>query len=343
MQQDLEKKFPVAPAGKGPDQPAESLPGVGPNLAASQVARLREKLDAAEVRQKQLEEEKRRLARKREHPEIELPPVPAGFVAQLEGDPVIAGINRQVALWQKQMNYVVDLSGDKNNPAVRELTRKMAEAAQARTRSQRAHPGISEEPTPGSRSQAPCRRREGRCRDRQPEGGAGKDQDGDEGIRSQARENPARHRRSQRLQQGRHEDAFGDHWRHDGKSQSAASGTQCADARAIVPESGRADETRRQETVARRRGRRTDWLSIRWARRRRVRIARTADDERGRRTARYAWPNRRRHSGRPHILRPASGGHGPSRRGDREDTRQPDTAIRQAGGQGRDGDQRPDR
>lgn len=133
MQQDLEKKFPLVPA-KGADQPAESLPGVGPSLAASQVARLREKLDQAEVRQKQLEDEKKRLAGKREHPQTELPPVPAGFVASLEGDPVIAGINRQVAQWQKQLNYLVDLSGDKNNPAVRELKGKITEAAQERER-----------------------------------------------------------------------------------------------------------------------------------------------------------------------------------------------------------------
>src|SRR3954469_4924965 len=52
MQEDLEKKLP--PAAKKDDQPAESLPGVGPSVAAAQVARLREKLDAAEVRQKQI-------------------------------------------------------------------------------------------------------------------------------------------------------------------------------------------------------------------------------------------------------------------------------------------------
>jgi capsular exopolysaccharide synthesis family protein len=132
MQQDLEKKQP--PPAKGPDQPAESLPGVGPSLAASQVARLREKLDAAEVRQKQLEDEKRRLIGKRDHPESALPPVPAGFVASLEGDPGIAAINRQVALWQKQLKYLADLSGDKDNPAVKELNKKIDEAAQDRER-----------------------------------------------------------------------------------------------------------------------------------------------------------------------------------------------------------------
>ena len=78
MQQDLEKKFPAARPGRPADQPAESLPGVGPSLAASQVARLREKLDNAEVRAE--------AARRREeaacptsarHPETELPPVPS--------------------------------------------------------------------------------------------------------------------------------------------------------------------------------------------------------------------------------------------------------------------------
>lgn len=122
------------PPPKAADQPAESLPGVGPNLAASQVARLREKLDGAEVRQKQIEDEKRRLARKKEHPETDLPPVPPGYLAQLEGDPEIAGINRRVAQWQKQVSYLVDLSGDKNNPAVKELKAKIAEAAQERER-----------------------------------------------------------------------------------------------------------------------------------------------------------------------------------------------------------------
>jgi Mrp family chromosome partitioning ATPase len=133
MQLDLEKKFPAAPA-KDPDQPAESLPGVGPSVAAGQIARLREKLDAAEVRQKQLEGEKLRLARRREKPEAELPPVPPTFVAQLEADPAIAGINKQVALWQKQMNYLLDLNGDRNNPGVRELRNKIVEAAQERER-----------------------------------------------------------------------------------------------------------------------------------------------------------------------------------------------------------------
>jgi capsular exopolysaccharide synthesis family protein len=133
MQQDLEKKLPATPM-KGADQPAESLPGVGQSLGASQVARFRDTLRNAEVRQSQLEDEKRRLAGKRQNPETELPPVPAGFVAALEADPVIAGINKQVAIWQKQMNYLVDLSGDKNNPAIRELKAKMNEAAQERER-----------------------------------------------------------------------------------------------------------------------------------------------------------------------------------------------------------------
>jgi len=136
MQQDLEKKFPPPPPGKA-DQPAESLPGVGPSLAASQVARLREKLDSAEVRQKQLEGEKKRIAGKREHPEKELPAVPAGYIAQLEVEPSIASINRQVALWQKQLNYLIDLSGDKNNPAVKELKAKIAEGTVERERIRR--------------------------------------------------------------------------------------------------------------------------------------------------------------------------------------------------------------
>jgi polysaccharide biosynthesis transport protein len=133
LQQDLEKKFPAAP-GKPEDRPAESLPGVGPHVASLQVARLREKLETAEIRQKQLEDEKQRLARRRENVAAELPPVPPGFVAQLEGDAAIAGINRQVAAWQKQLNYLIDLSGDRNGAGAKELRQKIAEAAQERER-----------------------------------------------------------------------------------------------------------------------------------------------------------------------------------------------------------------
>ena len=134
MQQDLEKKLPAPAAGKPEDRPAESLPGVGPNLGAVQLARLREKLDNAELRQKQLEDEKQRMARRRENVAAELPPVPPGFVAQLEGDPAISGINRQVAAWQRQLNYLVDLSGDRNGAGAKELRQKIAEAAQERER-----------------------------------------------------------------------------------------------------------------------------------------------------------------------------------------------------------------
>src|SRR5262245_30777539 len=134
MQTDLEQKFPAVKPGVADDQPAESLPGVGPNLAASQVARLREKLDNAEVRQKQLEDEKKRIAHRLDNLETELPPVPAGYVAALDNDPDIAGINRRVALWQQQLTHHVGLNGDPNNPGIKELKRKISEAAQERER-----------------------------------------------------------------------------------------------------------------------------------------------------------------------------------------------------------------
>ncbi|HKB02145.1 MAG TPA: hypothetical protein VKD90_07995 [Gemmataceae bacterium] len=133
MQQDLEK-FAPPKAAKADDQPAEALPGVGPNLAASEMTRLRGKLSGAEVRQKELEEQKLRLARRKENPEGELPPVPPGFVAQLESDPAIIGINRQVTLWQQRMTFLLDLNKDRNNPGVRELQQKIDEAARERER-----------------------------------------------------------------------------------------------------------------------------------------------------------------------------------------------------------------
>jgi polysaccharide biosynthesis transport protein len=130
MQQDLEKKLP--PPAKKDDQPAESLPGVGPNLAASQVARLREKIDNAEVRQKQIEDEKKRIARRKENPETEPVPVPPGFVAQLEVDAAVVAINRQVSLWQRQVDHLLELNNDPNNPGVKEIQRKIATAAKDR-------------------------------------------------------------------------------------------------------------------------------------------------------------------------------------------------------------------
>jgi polysaccharide biosynthesis transport protein len=132
MQQELEKKVP--PPAKKDDQPAESLPGIGPNIASSQIVRLREKLDAGEVRQKQLEDEKQRLIRRRQNPEAEPVAVPPGFVAQLEGDPEIANINRQVALWQRQVAHLLDLNDDPTNAGVVELKRKIADAAKERDR-----------------------------------------------------------------------------------------------------------------------------------------------------------------------------------------------------------------
>lgn len=130
MQEDLEKKLP--PPAKKEDQPAEALPGVGAQLGAGQLIRLREKLDAAEVRQKQIEGEKRRIARRKADPETEPMPVPPGFVAQLEADPAIAAINKQVGLWQRQVAHLLELNNDPSNPGVRELQRKIAAAGKDR-------------------------------------------------------------------------------------------------------------------------------------------------------------------------------------------------------------------
>jgi len=138
LQLDLEKKSPLAAAGKPGDQPAESLPGVGPSLASTQIARLREALDTAVLRQKQLEDEKKRLARRRDNLAGELPPLPPGFMAQLEGDAAIANINRQVSTWQKQLDYRVSLSGDANSPGAKELQKKIAEAGQERDKVRKA-------------------------------------------------------------------------------------------------------------------------------------------------------------------------------------------------------------
>ena len=133
MQGELEKKFAV-PVDQPGDQPAESLPGVGPNLAASQVARLREKLSSVEEQQRKLEDEKKRYTHRLANVEAELPPVPGGYVAQLENDPQIAGINVQVAKWQKQLAYQLQLNADPEKPTAKDLRQKIGDAAQDRER-----------------------------------------------------------------------------------------------------------------------------------------------------------------------------------------------------------------
>lgn len=132
-QKALERKTPLA-LDKGPEQPAESLPGVGPALVASQLTRLREKLDAAEVRQKQLEEDRKRLARRRANPAGDLPPLSPGYVAQLEGDPAVAGINRQVGQWQAKLAYMLELNRDETNPGAVDLKKKIADAVRDKER-----------------------------------------------------------------------------------------------------------------------------------------------------------------------------------------------------------------
>jgi capsular exopolysaccharide synthesis family protein len=130
MQEELGRKLP--PPDKKEDQPAESLPGVGPSVASGQVIRLREKLDQGDVRQRQIEEEKKRLANHREHPDAEPAPLPPGFAAMLEGDPEVVAINRQVGLWQRQVTHLLELNNDPTNPGVKELQRKIATAGKDR-------------------------------------------------------------------------------------------------------------------------------------------------------------------------------------------------------------------
>lgn len=134
MQQDLEKKQPHLETVAGEEKPAESLPGVGPNLAAAQLTRLRDKLDAAEVRQKQLEGERKRLERRKGNPSAEPAPLPASLLAQFEVDPEIININKQLAAYQRQLNYLLDWSKDEASPSVRELKKKIAEGAQEKER-----------------------------------------------------------------------------------------------------------------------------------------------------------------------------------------------------------------
>ena len=115
--------------------PPESLPGVGPNLAASQLARLREKLDNAELRQKQLEDDKKRARPPTRQPgQRNCRQSRRGSSPSSKATPPSPDINRQVASWQKQLNYRVELSGDPNEPGVKELKQKITEAAQERER-----------------------------------------------------------------------------------------------------------------------------------------------------------------------------------------------------------------
>lgn len=134
MQTDLEKKFSAVKKDPAEEAPTETLPGVGPSVAAGQVNRLRERLDLIEGQQRKFTDDKQRLVQKLAHPDAELPPAPPGYAAALDNDPAIASINRQVGRWQMQMKHLLELNSDENNPGVKELKGKIAEAAQDRER-----------------------------------------------------------------------------------------------------------------------------------------------------------------------------------------------------------------
>ncbi len=136
MQTDLEKQ--TADPKDQAVKPAESLPGVGPTLAASQLTRLREKLDNVEIRRKQIEAEKIRLVKRQENIEDELPAPPLGYVAALDNDAAVAAITRQTAQWQKQLAFQLELNNDPNNIGVRELRQKIADQSAEREKIKKA-------------------------------------------------------------------------------------------------------------------------------------------------------------------------------------------------------------
>ena len=138
MQTDLEKQSAKPKDGKEEAKPAESLPGVGPALAASQLTRLREKLDAIDVRRRQIEAEKVRLAKRKENMEAELPGAPPGYYASLDNDPAVAGISRQLAQWQKQLTFQMELNADPKNKGILELKQKIADQTAEREKLKKA-------------------------------------------------------------------------------------------------------------------------------------------------------------------------------------------------------------
>lgn len=138
MQTDLEKQSTKPKDGKEDAKPAESLPGVGPALAASQLTRLREKLDNIEVRRRQIEAEKIRLAKRLENLEAELPGPPPGYVASLDNDPAIASISRQMVQWQKQLTFQMELNADPKNKGIVELRQKIADQTAEREKLKKA-------------------------------------------------------------------------------------------------------------------------------------------------------------------------------------------------------------
>ncbi|WP_020470503.1 tyrosine-protein kinase domain-containing protein [Zavarzinella formosa] len=138
MQTDLEKQSANPKDQAGDPKPAESLPGVGPTLAASQLTRLREKLDSVDIRRKQIEAEKIRLAKRLENVDAEIPAPGPGYVASLDNDMAIASITRQLTQWQKQLNFQLELNSDPNNKGIAELRQKIADQTAEREKMKKA-------------------------------------------------------------------------------------------------------------------------------------------------------------------------------------------------------------
>ncbi|MEZ6139250.1 MAG: hypothetical protein R3B84_01645 [Zavarzinella sp.] len=125
MQQELKTRQQAAVVAADPNAVAESLPGVGPNVAANEVVRLREKLDVVDIRIKQIAEERRRSKMRLANLNEELPSVPQALLIQLENDPGIAGINQQLAEAQARLDYFHKLNPDKENSGLKGLKERL--------------------------------------------------------------------------------------------------------------------------------------------------------------------------------------------------------------------------
>ena len=73
---------------------------------------------------KQLDDEKKRCLKKLENVEAEVPAPPVGYVTQLDADPAVASVTKQITLWQKQVKYHLSLNSNPDNPGIKELNKK---------------------------------------------------------------------------------------------------------------------------------------------------------------------------------------------------------------------------
>jgi succinoglycan biosynthesis transport protein ExoP len=128
MQDEVKNRFGQLKQVDGAEPKSEPIPGLGAQLAAGQVIRLKELQGKIEVELKTWEAEKSSLEKKLTNVADEVPPPPAGYLEAIETDARMQTLSRKIELKTSRIDYLIQASGDPNLESARELKRQVAEA-----------------------------------------------------------------------------------------------------------------------------------------------------------------------------------------------------------------------